>query len=165
MILFSKYQNKNKKSQNYCKWYVRAKILDTVGIEKIAERICSKTTITAADVIAVLKALSIVMKDFLQDGYAVRLESIGTFRIGMKTVAADTEKDFTADKIVGYRVNFVPEGHVQITVDEEGHLQRTVLRSLISDARTKPVIVPTKTTAGATTDTSTPDSTSTTTNP
>ena len=59
-----------------------------------------------------MRALVFVMNKKLQDGYRVKLNGLGSFKIGLKTKAAESAKEFTATKhIVGSRVNFRPETH------------------------------------------------------
>ena len=65
---------------------------------------------------AVLDEMVGVLKEWLQDSNRVKIEGLGSFKIGLKTKPADTAKDFTASKhVVGARVNFLPEIEVDPT--------------------------------------------------
>lgn len=126
-VLYKLIQDTRQKSANNGKWYARAKHLRIITTEDLVadmEKIC---TVTDADIWATLKALVYAMKSRLQNSFAVKIDGLGTFRIGLKTAPADTPEEFTAQKnIVGSRVNFVPETHV----DSNGNRIRKFLNDL-----------------------------------
>lgn len=109
MIQYVTYQD-NRKSGNKL-WYGRAIHPNTVDLDHLADRIQRSCSLTKGDVLACLTELVVVMNDELQSSNAVKLNGFGTFKIGLKTVGADIEKEFNAnDNIKGFRVNFLPEG-------------------------------------------------------
>ena len=113
---YQKYQNKNEQSTAYQKWYGRAVIKETVGIETMAERIEQNCTAKRADVLAVLSELGVVVKDLLQDGNRVHLPYLGYFKLGLSTTGAESPEKFTANSnIKGVHVVFQPE--VSVGVD------------------------------------------------
>lgn len=118
--MYKKVQNKNSKSPSNGKWYGRAVILQSVGTKKLAEEISHATTVTQADVFAVLSELSVKMKEHLLRSERVVLDNIGAFKVGLKTKPAETKKDFGANNIVGARIIFQPLAHVYRTADGEG---------------------------------------------
>ncbi len=88
-------------------WYGRAIYTQTVGLETLADRIQRQCSMTKGDVLAVLTELVTVMKDELQNSHVVRIDGLGSFKIGLKTVGAATEEDFTPNEYIrNYRVNF-----------------------------------------------------------
>ena len=112
MVFYKLYQENNPKSVNVGKWYARAVAIQTIDTEGLIAEIEKLCTATDADVVAVMRALVFVMNKKLQDGYSVKLNGLGSFKIGLKTKAAESAKEFTATKhIVGSRVNFRPETH------------------------------------------------------
>lgn len=112
MVFYKLYQENNPKSVNVGKWYARAVAIQTIDTEGLIAEIEKLCTATDADVVAVMRALVFVMNKKLQDGYRVKLKGLGSFKIGLKTKAAESAKEFTATKhIVGSRVNFRPETH------------------------------------------------------
>lgn len=111
-VKYKLYQEKRETSPNYGKWYARALISDVVGLEEISQEIQDNTTAKQADVYAVLKELVNVMGRHLKNGDKVVLDGFGSFKVGLKTTAAITAKDFTpAKNITGARLNFQPETH------------------------------------------------------
>lgn len=113
-ILYKLYQDNRKNSSYPGKWYARAVHQNTVGLSEIAARIQRNCSMKKSDVIAVLTELIEVMRDELQASNAVKLDGIGIFRAGIKTIPADTAADFSPLKnVVGYRINFMPTVHAQ----------------------------------------------------
>lgn len=92
------YQEKCTGNPKKGKWYARAVINDVVGLEEISQEILDNTTAKQADVYAVLKELDNVMGQHLKNGDRVVLNGFGTFKVGLKTTAAETAKDFTPQK-------------------------------------------------------------------
>ncbi|MBP3211042.1 MAG: HU family DNA-binding protein, partial [Prevotella sp.] len=77
-----------------------------------ADHIQDNVSAKKSDVIAVLKELVVVMGEAFSAGYGVKLDGFGSFKVGLKTKAAESAKEFTTSKhIVGSRINFQPETH------------------------------------------------------
>ena len=120
-IFYKLYQNKATGSKTFGKWYARAATVGTKDLKDIAEVIQRNASVKRSDVMAVLTELSEVMSDMLQDGYRVKLDGLGAFKIGLRTSPANTEKDFSADKnITSSHILFQPE-----TQKEGAHGART----------------------------------------
>ena len=91
------------------KWYARAIHLGTVETSDLAKEIAYSTTATEADVLAVINALVHVMKQKLADSYIVKLNGLGSFKVGIKCSGATDLEEFTvAECIKGARINFMP---------------------------------------------------------
>ena len=113
MLIYHKYQNKNEESKAYGKWYGRAVINETVGVEDIAKRMQDSCTVKRSDVLAVLSELGTVMGDLMKESKAVKIPYLGTFKLGMSTLGADSPDKFSVRKHVKkVRVLFRPETHV-----------------------------------------------------
>ena len=110
-ILYRIYQNENDKMPKlYGKYYARATVLGTVGIDQLAEIIEEKCTVHAADVVAVLKALSGAVKTQLQLGYRVELPGIGAFKPTLTSSGVSKLDDFDpAKNIKKLRILYQPE--------------------------------------------------------
>ena len=91
------------------RWYARAFQIGTVTTNDLAEIIQRNCSMKKSDVQAVLTELVEVMQDKLQESYAVKLDGIGTFKIGISCVGADTVEEFSvAGNIKGSHINFTP---------------------------------------------------------
>jgi len=110
-ILYRIYQNENAKMPKlYGKYYARATVLGTVGIDQLAAIIQEKCTVHEADVVAVLKALSGAVKTQLQLGYRVELPGIGAFKPTLTSSGVSKLDDFDPTKnIKKLRILYQPE--------------------------------------------------------
>lgn len=97
------------------KWYARA-CVDTVRTtEQLAKDISYATTVTEADVLAVLKSLVKVFGDAFGNSQGVRLDGIGVFKPAIKSRGALEPEGFSVSKhIKGCYLNFQPEYTVDI---------------------------------------------------
>lgn len=91
-------------------WYPHAitvgKPIDT---KKIAQRLAQISTVSLADVVAVLAELPGVMADYMAQGKSVRLDGLGTYRYALDTDGVENKADFDFQKQVkAVRVRFTP---------------------------------------------------------
>ncbi len=108
------------------KFYAKVAHNETVNIKKIAQIMQANCTVKYSDILAVLTELSEVMKDEIQRGNKVKIDGLGTFKVGISTRAADSAKEFTAANITNTRVLFLPEG----TVDATGKRVKSLLAGM-----------------------------------
>jgi predicted histone-like DNA-binding protein len=90
------------------KWYGFVKSNGRYPLHKLAERISSETTISTADVYAVLIALLDVIPKILSEGFVVVLGELGYLRTTIKTKGVENKKDFTQRNIIGRKIIFKP---------------------------------------------------------
>ena len=94
------------------KWYPKSVLVGSaITTEQVAKRVAAESTVSPADVRAVLTALGGVMGDYMAQGRSVKLDGIGSFYFtaGTNNNGVDTEKEVTAALINGVRVRFIPE--------------------------------------------------------
>lgn len=95
-------------------YYPAAVLSGTMKIQAVAAEIEKRSTVSSADVKAVLDALQFEVKQALADGHTVRLGDLGSFR---PTVAAaygsDEKEKVTARHISHIRVRFTPSSQLQ----------------------------------------------------
>ena len=95
------------------KWYARAVQTGVVGTDDLAEVMQRNCTLKKSDIKAVLTELVEVLQDELQNSKRVRLEGLGSFKLGISSLAAETAKDYVPAKHVkGIHVLFMPETKV-----------------------------------------------------
>ena len=81
------------------KWYPKSVLVDSaVTTEQVAKRMAAESTVSPADVRAVLTALGGVMGDYMAQGRSVKLDGIGSFYFTAqaKKNGVATEKEVTA---------------------------------------------------------------------
>lgn len=110
-VFYRKYQEKRQTNKNFGKWYGRSVILNTVSTKDLAAEVSHATTVTYADVLAVLAGASEAMKQHLQNSQKVVLDGIGAFKVGINTAPAASSAEFGAQNVKNFRVLFAPEVH------------------------------------------------------
>ena len=116
-VRYKLYQDNRSESKTYGKWYARAVYNSRPKtLKQLALKIQENVSVKKSDVKAVLDELVGVLKEWLQDSNRVKIEGLGSFKIGLKTKPADSAKEFSVAKhVVGARVNFLPEVEVDLT--------------------------------------------------
>lgn len=135
-LLYKLYKDTRKKKgsdqpfnvKTYGKWFAKSVSTGTIESKELAQKIAYSASATEADTLAVINALVKVMADNLKNGYIVKLDGFGTWRIGIKCVGApDSDVFSVSHNITGARVNFYPE----YTVDSAtGHRQIKMLQDV-----------------------------------
>ena len=132
-VLFKLYQmnrtfKDGRQDNSNGKWYARAIKVGTVETNDLAEIIQRNCSMKKSDVQAVLTELTEVMTQKLQDSYAVKLNGLGTFKIGLKCKGATDLDEFTvSENICGGRINFLPA----YTVDSAtGHRTQALISGM-----------------------------------
>ena len=92
------------------KYYPQAAPTTPLTLNQIVKRIERRSTVSSADVKAVLDALQYEVIDALQNGNSVRLGDLGSFRLTIKAAGADTAAEA---KRMG--ANLIKEVSVQFT--------------------------------------------------
>ena len=87
-----------------------------VDTKEVAKRLAKISTVSLADVLAVLAEMPGVLADFMAQGKSVKLEGLGTFRLTLNTDGVENEADFDFQKQVkAVRVQFVPTKEGAVT--------------------------------------------------
>ena len=136
---FKKLQNKNDESTAYGKWFATA-VYDQrfIETEDLANFIQAQASVKKSDVKAVLDELGGAMKHFFELGQKVKLEGIGTFKVGFSSIGSTTKDDCGAQNITTRRVLFLPESEriiVGQTVNKKGKVVQKyiVAKTLVKD--------------------------------
>lgn len=94
------------------KWTPVAAVAKTLSTKKIAERIEKESTVSLADIMAVLYSLPHVLRDEMANGNAVKLDGIGSFALTVqchKTGVEDPKEVDPYKQITNVKVQFRPE--------------------------------------------------------
>lgn len=86
--------------------------LIVVDIEKIAQEVSDKCTVTRADVHAVMSELEEYVGDQLLQGKNIRMHALGSFRTTLRTEAAPSEKECSAANIRGVNIRYTMSGYL-----------------------------------------------------
>ena len=114
MALYSLYQNKNEHmTGSYQKWYARPVVTGIKSLTDVAKEIQENTTAKEADAYAVLKEMKNVLIKWLQEGYRIKIDGLGSFKLGMRSKGVAAVSEFTVNEnIKSTRVIFIPEVEV-----------------------------------------------------
>lgn len=110
-VKYRLYQDKRENSTSENKWYARTvyDVSDDLTTSQLCDDIQESTTLTRADVKACIEAFIVNIKRGLLAGRRVKLDGLGTFKVGIKTKGAENLANFTvAGNIKGARVIFMP---------------------------------------------------------
>ena len=89
-------------------YYAQVSPVTPVTLDQIVELIEKRSTVTSADVKAVLDALRFEVRNALVDGKSVRLGDLGSFRPTLSSRSALSADAFLPANIKGVRVRYVP---------------------------------------------------------
>lgn len=96
------------------KYYPTAVLVDIpMETDELAEQIAEISTVSKADIVAVLASLPGVMSRGMNSGRSVHLQDLGFFRytIDARKGGRDTEKEVVPDDVERTRIRFTPETH------------------------------------------------------
>ena len=126
MARYTKYQNNNRMSKAYGKWYARAQVVDVVSTDELAEEIQRNASVKHSDVLAVLKEMSECIQRELANGKRVVINGIGSFKPTLTSKGELTPEEVTAQSVTNTRVLFMPEIHK----DSSGHFVKALISKL-----------------------------------
>ena len=107
------------------KWYARVKRNGTLSLRGLANHIAEHGSIYTLDVIyGVLVKFSSCLMELIEQGVAVKLDTLGTFYPMFESEGAASAEDFTADMIKGVHVRFLPESNATDQNNSKQLLQR-----------------------------------------
>ncbi|MGP2570715.1 HU family DNA-binding protein [Ornithobacterium rhinotracheale] len=90
------------------KYYVSANLVGEKTLAGLTKEIEKISTVSGADIRAVLYALVDVMQTSLEEGNAVRLGELGSMRVSISSEGKSKEEEVTAASIKGAKVIFTP---------------------------------------------------------
>lgn len=104
--------NKGTKENPSYQWIPRAVLVGKqITVKELSKRISAESTVSEADVRAVLTSLPSVIEMYMRMGRSVKLDGIGKFQytINCAGKAVDSPQKVSARQITDVRVRFLPE--------------------------------------------------------
>lgn len=95
------------------KYYASNVTTGETDIEALTSKIEKISTVSGADIRAVLYAMVDVAVDELSDGKIVRLGDLGAIRISISSEGHEEEKDVSANSVKGKKVLFNPGSKIK----------------------------------------------------
>jgi len=126
-LFYRLHQSTNEDPSMNGKWYARAVPTGCVETKELAEIMQRNCTVKKADIVAVIAELVDTMREQLQQSHRVKLEGLGSFKLGLTSTGAATAADFDIRKNVkGVHVVFTPE----VTHDSAGRRTKVLLEGV-----------------------------------
>ncbi len=67
------------------RWYARPIIVGVLNTDDLASHIQKRCTVTLPDILAVISALVDEIRNGLLDGHCIKIDRLGSFRVGIKS--------------------------------------------------------------------------------
>jgi predicted histone-like DNA-binding protein len=77
-----------------------------VGTREIAQRLSERSTLSPADIRATLIGLVDVVEDYLHDGYSVKLDDLGVFRLSVTSAGYAAPEECTPHRVHAAKLCF-----------------------------------------------------------
>ncbi len=90
------------------KFYAQLKSSGEVTTRQLIKEISARSTVSAADTMAVIESLLEILPEKLSQGQIVRLGDFGSFSASVTSEGADAAEDFNAVMIKRYSIRFRP---------------------------------------------------------
>lgn len=97
------------------KYYAVSKTTGFSSMKTLCKLISARSTVSSADVKAVLDNLNFVLDMELQEGRIVKLGDFGNFRISVSSDGVADKKDFNTSMLRPPRIIFTPGGELKDT--------------------------------------------------
>jgi predicted histone-like DNA-binding protein len=88
------------------KWYVTAKSTGEVSLKALSKSITQRSKLNQADTLNVLKILTQVLAEQLNEGKIVRFGNFGSFQVGIGSEGAEANEKFTTSLIKSRKIVF-----------------------------------------------------------
>ncbi len=99
MIRYKIYENKNKKSAGYKKFYARAVSEETIDLRQLADYMATHNVpFSRGCIYGVLRDMVACIKEIIIDGKNVKIDDLAIFSAGLRTQGAASVEDFLPAK-------------------------------------------------------------------
>lgn len=97
------------------KWYATSKSTGTASLDELCLLIAQRSTVSSADVKAVLDNLNFVIDFQLKSGRTVKMGELGCFRLSVSSSGVENKEDFSTSLLKAPRIVFTPGSTLQDT--------------------------------------------------
>ena len=84
-----------------------------IGTREIAQKLSARSTLTPADIRATLIGLVDVMEDYMHDGYSVKLDDLGVFRLSATSDGYNTPEECTPHRVRAAKLCFRADSQIK----------------------------------------------------
>ena len=119
------------------KFYANAVVRGSMGLEGLAERIAGASTASKGDIMLVLTALGEQLQQLMMEGYSVKINGLGTFRVTINGIGSDTAEEFSSSLIRKFSIRYRPEVDLMARVNRSP-LERTTAKCVHTEGEGDP---------------------------
>lgn len=119
------------------KFYANAVVRGSMGLEGLAERIAGASTASKGDIMLVLTALGEQLQQLMMEGYSVKVNGLGTFRVTINGIGSDTAEEFSSNLIRKFSIRYRPEVDLMARVNRSP-LERTTAKCVHTEGEGDP---------------------------
>jgi predicted histone-like DNA-binding protein len=91
------------------KYYAMASKRELVGFRDLAKMIEGSSTVSSADVVAVLYNLAYLIPELIKDGRSVKLDSVGIISGTLVSEGKNSPEEVNSRCITGIKLHFLPD--------------------------------------------------------
>ena len=138
------YQNNNRDSAAYSKWYPRAVRDNTLSLKGLAEHIQGHGSLYTIDVVmGVMMKFKECLVELVSQGTGVKLDGLGTFYPTLEAEGAETPVDYNvANCLKGVHIRFIPENAAEERITSRAFMDKVMLKqNMIYDKDGNPKMV------------------------
>lgn len=99
----------------------------TINKRELAKRIARFSTLSTVDVYAALEALIHIIPELVKDGYSVKIEDFGSFKLTFKTEGNTDASKISKRNIKGNRLVFTPAKNLKAELRETKYVKSYTL--------------------------------------
>jgi len=100
------------------KFYASTQNQGSIGLEGLSKQIAMISTVSKADIYAVLISLTEIIPQSLEDGKIVKLGSLGSFRVALNSEASDTAEEVTIRNVKQLKLRYRPTNEIKKIVED-----------------------------------------------
>jgi predicted histone-like DNA-binding protein len=97
----------NPQNRSEKRWYIAKAPSKSIELKHLAQEIEKRSTVSRADVMAVLTSLVDLVPQHLSKGYSVQLGELGSLRINISSASAPTFEQINASMVKGFKISFL----------------------------------------------------------
>ena len=79
----------------------------------ISKLLSMRSSASRSDVAMIIEGLATLIPELLANGYTVKLDNFGIFRLHAKAEPSNDPEKVTAHNIKGYRISFIPDKEIK----------------------------------------------------
>jgi predicted histone-like DNA-binding protein len=94
-------------------WFPKITGSSQINLREIARILHKRSTASESDVYLIVKGLVDLIPELLTDGYTVKLDELGTFRLHAKVSTSDNPESVSVKNINKLRLSFRPDNSIK----------------------------------------------------